>query len=374
MFSSLKLSLLHYSYRLARPLLFLMPSEMVHEYASDFGAFLGRQKIAKKFIQSWCKVSSPILYQKIAGISFENPVGLAAGFDYEAKLTQILPAIGFGFGTVGTITQKSYGGNPSPMLGRLVKSQSLMVNKGFKNLGIHETLRRLENKAFAIPAGLSIGKTNQREAMTQEEAVADIIASFKVAESSSVPFSYYELNISCPNLYGSVDFYAPNNLRELLAGVSALNLKKPLFIKMPISVSDEQTKEMLAVILNFKVQGIILGNLQKDRTNSAIKKEELAKYSVGNFSGKPTQKRSDELIALAYKICGQKLVIIGCGGIFSAEDAYKKIKLGASLVQLVTGLVYVGPQLPAEVNLGLIDLLKKDGYQHISQAVGVNVK
>src|SRR3989344_8121973 len=127
---------------------------------------------------------------------------------------------------------------------------------------------------------------------------------------------------------------------------------------------------MLDVILRHKIAGVIFGNLQKDRKNSAIVKEEI-KWKVGNFSGLPTQKRSDELIALAYKHCKGKLIIIGCGGIFSAEDAYRKIKLGATLVQLITGLIYEGPLLVTKINNDLPKLLKQDGFKNISDAIGI---
>ena len=139
---------------------------------------------------------------------------------------------------------------------------------------------------------------------------------------------------------------------------------------MPINKSDEETRVMLDIIIAYPIQGVIFGNLQKNRQDPSINQEEVKKYSQGNFSGKPTEKRSNELIRLTYQNYGDRLTIIGCGGVFSAEDAYKKIKLGASLIQLITGLVYVGPQLPAQINSGLPRLLKKDGFSHISQAIG----
>ncbi len=128
---------------------------------------------------------------------------------------------------------------------------------------------------------------------------------------------------------------------------------------------------MLDVILRHRVDGVIFGNLQKDRNNPAILKEEI-KWKVGNFSGLPTQKRSDELISLAFKHCKNKIAIIGCGGVFNAEDAYRKIKLGASLVQLITGLIYEGPSLVAQINSELPKFLKKDGFKNISEAIGAN--
>lgn len=358
---------------LLKPVLFTRDPEQVHNRFTAFGEALSKSRGLRSLLQSLWRVNDPALSQVIHGIGFDNPIGLSAGFDYEARLTGILPAIGFGFGTVGTITDQPYGGNPKPMLGRLIKSRSLMVNKGFKNLGMAQTLKNLSGKQFQIPIGASIGKTNgQQSMMTQEEAVGDIVAAFEAVESSAVPFSYYELNISCPNLFGSVEFYSSAHLRDLLAAVTGLKLSKPLFIKMPIDKSDEETRDMLDVIVAFPVQAVIFGNLQKNRQDPALDQEEVKKWPMGNFSGKPTEQRSNELIALAYKDYGSKLTIVGCGGVFSAEDAYRKIRLGASLVQLITGLIYVGPQLPGQINAGLLELMEQDGFTHISQAVGVD--
>ncbi|HEU0050898.1 MAG TPA: quinone-dependent dihydroorotate dehydrogenase, partial [Patescibacteria group bacterium] len=187
---------------------------------------------------------------------------------------------------------------------------------------------------------------------------------------SPVPFSFFELNVSCPNLLSPVDFYEPAHLSELLTRILSGGLQKPLFIKMPISESDHQTRLMLDVIVRFPVAGIIFGNLQKNRQDPALVPEEVTQAGKGHFSGKPTEQRSNELIALAYREYGHRLTIIGCGGIFSAEDAYKKISAGASLVQLITGMVYEGPQLIGEINSGLVRLLKRDGFVSIREAIG----
>ena len=353
-------------------IIFLFNSELMHDFLTVYGELLGKIKPFRVITGKLLRYKNKSLEQEISKIHFENPVGLAAGFDYQARLFKILPSLGFGFGTIGTITNKPYKGNPKPRLGRLVKSKSLLVNKGFKNQGIDKILQKLRKNKFEFPVGLSLGKTNSTKAMTQLEAVEDIIQAFKKAEKSKIPFSYYELNISCPNLYGNVSFYPPKNLKELLTKVTELKLKKPLFIKMPIEKSNEETLGMLKVISALPVTGVILGNLQKDKKEPSLKKEEVQKYKMGYFSGKPTEKRSNELIRLAYKNYGNKLVIIGCGGVFNGKDAYKKIRLGASLIQFITGLVFEGPQTAAKINLELASLLQKDGFTNISQAVGID--
>lgn len=356
---------------ISKPIFFKFDPETVHSFVSNQAEFIGKLNFLNNFIAELFSSKSPVLKQKIVGITFDGPLGLAAGFDYEAKVYELLPSVGFGFNTVGTITNLEYEGNPKPRLGRLPKSKSLMVYKGFKNKGAKWTSDKLKNQTFKAPLGISIGKSNRSEVNTKEIAISDILSAFKVFEKSNIKNSYYELNISCPNLFGNVTFYPPKNLNELLSTIDKLKINKPIFIKMPINESDESVKKMIDVILRHNIAGIIIGNLQKDRKNPAIHNEEL-KWDHGNFSGLPTQKRSDELIKLAYKYSKGKLIIIGCGGVFSTEDAYRKIKLGASLVQLITGLIYEGPLLVAKINKELPEILKKDGYKNISEAIGAN--
>ncbi|MDR3519289.1 MAG: quinone-dependent dihydroorotate dehydrogenase [Candidatus Pacebacteria bacterium] len=353
-----------------KPILFQFDAELIHDSFIKIGQTIGKSVITRKISSFFCNYKESSLEQNIASLNFVNPLGLAAGFDYEGRLTETMPEIGFGFETIGTITNYPYGGNIKPRLGRLPKSRSLLVNKGFKNLGIHKTLENLVGKKFKIPVGLSIGVTNTSSLSNQKEAILDIVNAFKVAENYKIPFSYYELNISCPNLQTSVEFYSATNLEELLSAVTKNKLSKPLFIKMPIDKTDTEVLEMLEVILKYGVTGVIFGNLQKNKQDPTLDPKEVALFSKGNFSGKPTEKRSNELISLTYKTCGGKIIIIGCGGVFNADDAYKKIKLGASLVQLITGMIFEGPQVISDINLGLVKLLKKDSYKNISEAIG----
>lgn len=356
---------------------FLIDPELFHNFITSMGEIFGKSKIFRDISGKLMAKKYPILKQEIAGIKFDAPLGLAAGYDYEAKIVKVLPSFGFGFNTVGTITNLPYEGNSKPRLGRLPKSKSLMVNKGFKNRGARWTAKKLSNQTFEIPLGISIGATNpgknaklsESSSGGQNDAIADILQAFTIFKDLNIKNAYYELNISCPNLYGNISFYPPKNLDELLSAVDGIKLNKPLFIKMPINETDSNTLKMLDVIVRHKVAGVIFGNLQKDRKNPAILKEEI-KWKVGNFSGLPTQKRSDELIKLTYKHYKNKLIIIGCGGVFSTEDAYRKIKLGATLVQLITGLIYEGPMLVVKVNKELAENLKKDGYKNISEAIG----
>ncbi|MEK7177582.1 MAG: quinone-dependent dihydroorotate dehydrogenase, partial [Patescibacteria group bacterium] len=372
---SLRLNIMAFFYqRIMKPVLFLLDPEFIHNLMVSRGELIGKTFVKNYF--NWkLNYRSSKLKQKIAGINFSGPVGLAAGFDYEAKLTQVLHSLGFGFQTVGTITNLPYEGNPYPRLGRLPKSRSLMVNKGFKNLGAEITaqnlIRQPEDK---IPMGISIGMSNNKNITNLKEAIVDIKKSFLSFEKAKVKNSYYEINISCPNLINTnADFYKPVNFDQLLQSIKRLKCKKPIFIKMPISITDKEFISLLNVINKYKfIKGVIIGNLLKDRESSLLDKQEVKKFSVGSFSGKPCEPRSNELIKLTYKKYGNKLIIIGCGGVFNGQDAYKKIKLGASLAQLITGMIYQGPQLISQINMELEELLEKDGYKNIRDAVGKN--
>lgn len=360
-----------------KPIFFKFDAEFVHNRMTHAGVILGGYETTRNLVRKFFYFKNKKLSQKIAGINFENPIGLSAGFDYNAQLTQILPSVGFGFATVGTITNIPYGGNPKPRLGRLPKSRSLLVNKGFKSIGAQSVSDKLENKKFDIPIGISIGRSNSNELQTLEQSIDDILKAFKTFEKKKIKNSYYELNISCPNLiHGgkSVTFYPPSNLEKLLSKVDKLKLSKPLLIKLPISEDNKGFSKMLDVIVKHKVVGVIIGNLQKDRNDSSFDKSEIKKAGTGNFSGAPCFRRSNELISLTHKKYGDKLVIIGCGGVFSAHDAYDKIRLGASLIMMITGMIYEGPQVVGQINKDLVSLLKRDGYESVSDAVGIYSK
>lgn len=359
-----------YYTNVVKRIFFSVEPEKVHNRMVHFGERLGKIPFVPTILRFIFKYSDSSLKQTVLNMNFDTPIGLAAGFDYEARLTQTLPHVGFGFETVGTITLSPYEGNKRPLLGRLPKSRSLMVNKGFKNLGARKTIQRLKNFHFSFPLGVSIGRTNSLKLSTQKRSIEDIVRTFQLFESSPVTHSYYELNISCPNLHGNITFYPSKNLDDLLTRVDSLKLSRPVFIKMPIEQSNEDVLRMLKIISQHTPAGVIFGNLQKDRNHPLLNQSEVSQFPVGNFSGKPTFDRSNELIKLTYKHYKKRFVIIGCGGVFNTDDAYLKIKLGATLVQLITGMIFEGPQLIARINHELPKRLHADGYSHISQAIG----
>ena len=361
--------------KIIKPILFRFPADDVHNFFLKTGNSFGSINFIKKLFSKIFVYKNQNLKQKVSGINFDNPVGLAAGFDYDADLIDIIPSIGFGFHTIGSVTQLPYAGNPRPMLGRLPKSRSLLVNKGFKSMGIDSVLNKIgDRKDRIIPLCISIGSTN-RAYKKIEDMADDVCVSFRKAIDSNY-FDYFELNISCPNLINIENlkekFDDPVGFAILLNKLSYLNINKPLFIKMYAEKSAIDTMVLLDVAKDYKwVTGVVMSNLVKNRENIYLDKEEVASAGKGNFSGKPTEELSNNLISEIYKKYKERFVIIGCGGIFTGIDAYEKIKRGATLVQLITGMIYEGPSVIKNINKDLSKLIKKDGYGNISEAVGV---
>ncbi len=361
---------------IVKKILFLFPADIVHTLFLHVGYYLGKRKYFKNLVARMWRYESLSLEQTVLELNFKNPIGLSAGFDYNADLVDVLPSIGFGFGTIGTLTHEPYAGNPAPMLGRLPKSRSLLVNKGFKNESISKTPPKIMNKTGESVRGVSIGVTNKAYD-SYEEMMSNLVAGFKDAERFDT-FDYYELNISCPNLRNikhlTEQLASKDGLHNALTRMAALNIQRPVFVKMPLEKDFTEINILIEAIVPFGfVRGLIFSNLVKDRTNKSFDKTEIQNAGTGNFSGKPVEDKSNELLKFAYKKYKERFILVGTGGVFTAEDAYTKIKNGATLVQLITGMVYQGPQVIGEINEGLDRLLTQDGYKNIKQAIGINV-
>ncbi len=320
----------------------------------------------------WAYRNQRVLSQSIDGIVFPNPVGLSAGFDKNIELVPTLKAVGFGFMTGGSVTFEECAGNPRPWFYRLPKSKSLVVNAGLANNGvqhIRKRVHRYSNRQINnFPLVVSIAKTNNSKNCTDSEAIKDYVGSLRLLRDEA-HICAFEINISCPNTYGGEPFTTPKRLRALLDAVVELNLEQPIWIKMPINLAWEDFDALLNIILDLNIHTVTIGNLNKNRAAPTLA-DDLPETVPGNLSGLPTQKLSDDLIAKTYKKYGSKLTIIGVGGIFNAEDAYRKICLGASMVGLITGMIFEGPQLIGQINHDLVRLLDKDGFTNISEAIG----
>ncbi|HEY4509271.1 MAG TPA: quinone-dependent dihydroorotate dehydrogenase [Candidatus Paceibacterota bacterium] len=352
---------------LLKPVFFHNDPEFVHDCMTGFGAFLGRYTLGQRMTKSFFDYENSALIQDVLGISFRNPIGLSAGFDKNAELVDILPSVGFGFAEIGSITGNPCLGNAKPRLWRLPKSKSLLVYYGLKNDGCVAIAEKLHDKFFTIPMGMSIAMTNCEENLVLENAIKDYAKAFATME----PFgNYITINISCPNALGGQPFIAPDKLEHLLDTLDKIPSQKPIFIKLSPDLSNAELDALLDVARRHRVHGIICTNLSKKRDNPKIIDAGIP--SKGGFSGKVVQQLSDDMLSYIYKKEGQRFILVGCGGVFTAEDAYKKIRLGASLVQLITGMIFEGPQVISQINQGLAELLKRDGFANIKEAVGVD--
>ncbi|HVS58155.1 MAG TPA: quinone-dependent dihydroorotate dehydrogenase [Candidatus Saccharimonadales bacterium] len=362
--------------RAVKPLLFKQKPDAVHNHLLHVGRRLQHIAPARGLLKaSWAYQNPGLLGQTVQGIYFKNPVGLSAGFDKNFELPLLLKSIGFGFMEGGSLTYRECAGNPRPWFYRLPKTKSIVVYAGLANQGAPTIVRRIKhyskNTFKDFPLNISVAKTNSPEACTDTQAVADYLGSLGMIKAAGVG-DVVTLNISCPNTYGGEPFTTPERLERLLRAVDRLLLPCPVFVKMPCDLPWPQFRSLLDVIVEHRVAGVTISNLAKDRGRLKLM-DPLPDSVKGNLSGKPTWELSNELIRRTYKVYGKRLTIIGVGGIFSAEDAYTKICLGASLVELITGMIFEGPQLIGHINRGLAELLKHDGYANVSQAVGSHV-
>jgi dihydroorotate dehydrogenase len=362
---------------IAKPVMFKLSPDFVHHSIVNTGKTVQKVAPIRGLMRySWAHKKSPLLRQELCGIEFVNPVGLSAGFDANFELAPLLKNIGFGFMEGGSLTHLASKGNPKPWFYRLPNSKSLVVNKGLANQGVLAIIQRIKgypsNTFHDFVLNISVAKTNSEVACTEEGATEDYIASLKAIKYAQVG-SIVTLNISCPNAYGGEPFTTAEKLKKLLKRVDALKMQQKVFVKMPSDLPWVEFKKLLAVVAAHNVAGVTISNLAKDRTKAGLT-DDLPATVKGNLSGKPTWNLSNELIKKTYQKYGSRFVITGVGGIFSAEDAYIKIKLGASLVELITGMIFEGPQLVGQINHGLEQLLKRDGYKNIGEAVGVDAK
>lgn len=369
LFISIRSTIIHFLYiYLAKKVFFMLDPEDVHDRIVKTGTLLGKFPITRWVTKVIFTYQNPLLFQKILGISFPNPIGLAAGFDKDAHLTDIISAVGFGFIEVGSITGEKCPGNPRPRLWRLKKSKALTVHYGLKNEGCLKLSKKLKNKSFSIPVGISIAKTNSPKTVNTKSGIADYAKAFNHFAHIG---HYFTINLSCPNAYGGQPFTDAIKLDKLLNQIDKIPTSKPIFLKLSPDLSKKELDAILSIIGKHRVHGFVCTNLTKNRNNSKI--IEQCPTDQGGISGKVVEDLANKMISYIYKKTKGKYIIIGCGGVFSAEDAYSKIKAGASLVQLITGMIFEGPQLIGEINQGLVRLLKKDGFTNISQVIGKDI-
>jgi dihydroorotate dehydrogenase (fumarate) len=354
-----------------KPIMFRVPPDRVHTDVIKLGSFVQRYSFFRWLISSCWSYSNPKLSQNILGIDFKNPVGLSAGFDKNIELSPTIKSVGFGFMEGGTTTFQASEGNKRPWYYRLPKTKSLVVHAGLPNQGTKRIMKRVDsfskNTYDNFPLNVSVAQSNVACVDGLELAIDDYENGIKeIVKSSRVKM--ITLNISCPNTYDGEPFSNPEAMEKLLKRVDSLKIKQPIFLKMPSHIKWKQFDELLEVIKNHKVAGITVSNLA--HVQDVHFKDVLPEGIKGGFSGKPTFKLSNDLIYQTRKKYGDRFVIIGVGGIFSADDAYTKIKLGASLVEMITGVIFEGPQIIGQINHGLVQRLTLDGFNSIDEAVG----
>lgn len=361
-------AIIHFFYRhVLKRVFFRFDPEVVHDRMMAVGKRLGQIRLLNKLTAIALCYQHPALEQTVAGLHFKNPLGLSAGFDKNAELTAILPAVGFGFAELGSITGEPCAGNAKPRLWRLKKSQGLLVYYGLKNDGSEEISRRLTGKKFSIPMGISVAKTNCEGTVDTDAGIQDYVKAYRAFANIA---TYFTINISCPNAFGGQPFTDQERLSKLLAAIDAVRSPQPIFLKLSPDLTRPEIDAIIEVARRYHITGFICTNLTKNRRNEKIADANLPEH--GGMSGKIVAHLADDLISYIYQKTKREFIIIGCGGVFTAADAYQKIRKGSSLIQLITGMIFEGPQVISEINRGLVELLKKDGYKNISEAVGVD--
>ena len=343
---------------LARPLLLKLDPEVAHELtlrALELGAY-----------PRCAMAQSPILSVSLWGESFPNPLGIAAGFDKDARVPDAILGLGFGFAEIGTTTPRPQGGNPTPRVFRLVRERAVINRLGFNNQGHAAALRRLTARSRRGVVGVNIG-ANKESSDRAADYVAGIEAFYDVA-------SYFTVNISSPNTPGLRDLQAPAALGELLARVMAARATKvaagaprrPIVVKIAPDLAEDDIEPVVAALVASGVDGIAVSNTTLARTGLA----DPVANEAGGLSGSPLFHRATVMLARVYRATDGKIPLIGIGGIDSPEAALAKIEAGASLLQLYTGLIYEGPGLIGRINAHLADACAKRGVASITALTG----
>lgn len=362
--------------RVVKRLLFRCSPDAVHTglvgVAKVWQRIPGLRQLTRRILAA---KQSDRLLQTLHGITFRSPVGLSAGFDKNIELQPTLDMIGAGFMAGGSITLRPRKGNVRPWFYRLPQTKSLVVHAGLANAGSDVVLKNaMRHQAVQrrMPLFVSVAVVACSPGMSDTEIIEDVCQTVqKVTKAGAA--QAVEINISCPNVHDDQPFTQPARLAQLLNAVDALDIDLPVFIKMPNLANWQQFEPIIDEVARHSVQGVTIGNLVKDRETVALK-DELPCEVKGGLSGEPCCARSSELIRRTYQKYGDTLTIIGVGGIFTADDAYEKIRAGASLVALITGMIFEGPQVMGDIAEGLDVRLRADGFSHLSEAVGVDAK
>lgn len=333
---------------LIRPLLFLIDAERVHHLVFRMMKLTGKIPGVKALLRLVFKHNNPKLQRHLFGLTFQNPVGLAAGFDKDAKLTDELSTMGFGFIEIGTLTPQPQPGNEKPRLFRLPQDQALINRMGFNNGGVLAAVNLLKKRKDKVIIGGNIGKNKN----TPNEKALDDYA--YCVESLHPYVDYFVVNVSSPNTPGLRELQEKEPLRKLLSYVKSLSLSKPIprpvLLKIAPDLTTTQLDDIIQILIDTKTDGVIATNTSITRDGLVTSAEVLTKIGNGGLSGKPVGNRSNEVIRYLREKLGKSYPIIGVGGIMSENDAIEKLKAGADLVQIYTGFIYEGPGFVKRIN------------------------
>jgi len=339
-------------YKIIRFFLFLFKPEFIHHISF---ILIKSGAIIPGKMWSWrllFKLRDTRLKREVFGIKFDNPVGLAAGFDKDAKLFDELASFGFGFVEIGTVTPLPQDGNPKPRLFRLKEDNAIINRMGFNNEGIEATVARLRRKKSNIIIGGNIGKN---KVTPNERAVND----YEMCFEKLFPYvDYFAVNVSSPNTPGLRELQEKEPLTSLLKRLQELNSqkdkRKPILLKIAPDLTNKQLDDIILIVSKTNIDGVIATNTTIDRSGLKTTKIRLESIGNGGLSGKPVKERSTEMIKYLSEKSNKAFPIIGVGGIHSAEDAIEKLEAGAALLQVYTGFIYEGPALVKRINKAIL--------------------
>ncbi len=351
-------------------LVFNIPPDEAHDRMIAFCKTSERIPGLMWLLRQMLDYTDPVLETQVMGVDFANPFGLSAGLDKNCDLCTVLDNAGFGFETVGSTTSRPCAGNAKPWYHRLPEYDSLLVHAGLANDGSALVVPRVEKawtNAKSMQISVSIARTNDNLVGNLDEGIEDYRISMERASGKS---SMIEVNISCPNTMVGEPFSQPEALDKLFNVLDKVKRPQPTLVKMPLNLKGgwTQFKSLLDVLSAHKVDGVSIANLRKNRDGLNIPAD-----WQGGISGSPTYSASNELIRRTRSEFGSRFAIAGIGGVFTANQAYQKIRNGADLVMFVSSLMYRGPQQITTLKRGLAKLLKEDGFNSVADAVGVDV-
>ena len=340
-------------YRLfIRPVLLRFDPETVHKFTFKCFKLFQKSALIRSMVSAQFSVKNPKLVRNLFGLTFQNPVGLAAGLDKNAEAFDFLGCMGFGFIEIGTVTPKAQVGNPLPRLFRFVNDKALVNRMGFNNEGVEEIVQRLRKKRTQILIGGNIGKN---KLTPNEDATSDYIKCF----DALYPFvDYFVVNVSSPNTPNLRELQDKIPLTQLLNDLMNINCSKgkikPILLKIAPDLNSSQLDDIVDIVKKTKIDGIVSSNTTISRDGLSYTDKQIKKVGAGGISGQPLRNRSTEVIRYIHKKSNGSIPIIGVGGIMSKEDALEKLNAGASLIQLYTGFIYEGPALVKAINKELL--------------------